>query len=134
VGASDTPPSASYFPSSALEPMGGGNLSGRYRIGEGQIGARGAADVSRNGRRLGLDLYGERTLETRYVLQARAGVWTWDDGLRPDRDATNVGYVLGAGYKLFPRSLVLADFQHDMNRIAGQRFRAMLWLSIALSK
>jgi hypothetical protein len=44
-----------------------------------------------------------------------------------------VGYVLGAGYKLFPRSTVLADFQHDMNRDAGQRFRAMLWLTIALS-
>ena len=81
-----------------------------------------------------MDVYGERTLETRYVLQARTGVWQWNDKLRSDRDATNFGYVLGVGYKLFPRSLVLADFQHDMNRIAGQRFRAMLWLTIALAK
>jgi len=123
-----------YYPPRALDPMAGANLAGRYRIGEGHIGARGAADVSATGRRLGLDVYAERTLETRYLLQARIGTWTWEDEQRPDRDATNLGYVLGAGYKLFPRSLVLADFQHDMNRIAGQRFRAMLWLSVAFSK
>jgi hypothetical protein len=125
---------ANYLPKGPIDPMGGANVSGRYRIGEGHVGLRGAADVSRTGQRLGLDLYAERTLETRYVLQARAGVWGWEDKQRPDRDATNLGYVLAAGYKLFPRSLVLADFQHDMNRIAGQRFRAMLWLSIAISK
>jgi hypothetical protein len=125
---------ASTYPSSAIDPMGGGNLSARYRFGEGHIGARGAADVTRTGQRMGLDVYAERVLETRYVLQARTGLWSWNDELRPDRDATSFGYVLGAGYKLFPRSLVLADFQHDMNRLAGQRFRAMLWLSVAISK
>jgi hypothetical protein len=122
------------YPGSSIDPMGGATLAGRYRIGDGQIGARGAADVHRTGDRLGMDLYGERTLETRYVFQARAGVWQWNDKERPDRDATNLGYVLGAGYKVFPRSLLLADFQHDMNRLAGQRFRAMLWLTLALSK
>jgi hypothetical protein len=123
-----------YYPSSKLDPMGGANLAGRYRIGDGIIGARGVADLARSGDRIGIDVYGERTLETRYVLQGRTGVWQWNDKLRPDRDATSFGYVLGAGYKLFPRSLVLVDFQHDMNRIAGQRFRTMLWLTIALSK
>lgn len=126
--------SANYYPSSKFEPMGGANAAVRYRIGEGVIGARGAADLARSGDRIGVDVYGERTLETRFVLQARTGVWHWNDKLRADRDAASVGYVLGAGYKLFPRSLVLVDFQHDMNRIAGQRFRAMLWLTIALSK
>ncbi|MBX3206928.1 MAG: hypothetical protein KF764_17790 [Labilithrix sp.] len=124
---------ANYYPSGAIDPMGGANLSGRYRIGDGHVGARGVADIHRSGDRIGMDVYGERTLETRYVLQARSGVWHWNDKLRADRDATNFGYVLGVGYKLFPRSLVLADFQHDMNRIAGQRFRAMLWLTVALA-
>ncbi len=125
---------ANYYPSSAFEPMGGGNLSARYRVGEGHIGARAAADLASSGDRIGLDVYGERTLETRYVLQARTGVWHWSDDLRADRDATNVGYVLAAGYNLFPRSKVLVDFQHDMNRIGGQRFRTMLWLTVALTK
>ena len=44
---------------------------------------------------------------------------------RADRDATSFGYVAGAGYKLFPRSLVMAEFEHNMNRIVGQRFRVM---------
>lgn len=125
---------SNVYPTSSLDPMGGGNVAARYRVGEGVVGARGAVDVHGSGSRFGLDLYAERTLETRYVLQARSGVWHWSDELRDDRDATNIGYVLGAGYKLFPRSLLLADFQHDMNRLAGQRFRAMLWLTVALSR
>lgn len=122
-----------YYPSSGIDPMGGANLAARYHIGEGAIGARGAADVAQSGDRLGMDLYGERTLETRYVMSGRAGVWRWNDTLRPDRDATSFGYVAGAGYKLFPRSLVMAEFEHNMNRIAGQRFRVMIWLTLALS-
>lgn len=114
------------------DPMGGLNLAGRYRMGEGSLGVRGVADFAQSGDRLGMDVYGERTLETRYVFQARTGVWSWSDDLRRDRDAVNVGYVLGAGYKLYPRSMVLADFQHDMNRVGGQRLRAMIWLSVAL--
>jgi hypothetical protein len=125
---------ANYWPASSLDPMGGGDVSARYHMGEGVIGARGALDVAGNGDRVGLDVYGERTLETRYVFQGRVGVWQWNDQLRPDRDATDLGYSVGCGYKVLPRSLVLADFQHDINRIAGQRFRAMLWLTIALSK
>lgn len=126
--------SQNQYPSSGLDTMGGANAAVRYRIGEGQLGARAAGDVHRTGDRVGVDVYGERTIETRYVLQGRAGVWHWSDELRDDRDATNLGYVVGAGYKLFARSLVLLDFQHDMNRIAGQRFRTMLWLTVATSK
>jgi hypothetical protein len=136
-GISDASPPAvsggNYYPGSGIQPMGGANVSGRYRFGEGSFGARAAADLADNGDRIGVDVYGERTLETRYVFQGRLGVWQWDDKLRADRDATDLGYSVGAGYKIFPKSLLLADFQHDMNRIAGQRFRAMLWLTIALS-
>ena len=127
-------PDANYFPKSSLDVMGGGNLSARWHFGEGAVGARSNADFAKNGERLGIDFYGERTLETRYVLSARAGVWQWDDKLRTDRDAVSFQYVAGVGYKLWSRSLVFADFEHDMNRIAGQRFRGMLWLSLAVSK
>ena len=81
-----------------------------------------------------MDVFGDRTLETRWVLQGRVGGWQWKDQLRPDRHAASVGYVAGVGYKLFERSLVLADFEHNINRIEGQRFRLMLWLSIAVTK
>ena len=65
---------------------------------------------------------------------ARAGLWQWDDKLRTDRDAVSFQYVAGVGYKLWARSRVFADFEHDMNRISGQRFRGMLWLSLAVNK
>ena len=126
--------SADTYPSSALEPMGGGNLSARYRFGEGQLGARGAADLAKTGERLGIDLYGERTIETRYVFQGRTGVWQWNDKEREDRNAVSFQYVAGVGYKIMPRSLALAEFEHDINRIVGQRFRVMLWLSLAVAK
>jgi hypothetical protein len=125
---------ANYYPSSALDPMGGANLAARYRFGEGSLGARGAADVARSGDRVGMDVFGERTLETRYVFSGRAGLWHWDDKLRPERDALSFGYVTGVGYKLFPRSLALVEFEHNVNRIAGQRFRVMLWLTLAVAK
>jgi hypothetical protein len=123
---------ANYYPSSSIEVMEGGNASARWHMGEGSLGARTALDFAKNGDRAGLDVYGERTLETRYVFQARVGVWQWNDNLRADRDATSLQYVLGAGYRILPRSLALVDFEHDMNRIAGQRFRVMAWLNFAV--
>jgi hypothetical protein len=126
--------SGNYYPSSKIDAAVGGNLSARYRFGEGVYGARGLVDVARSGDRYGADVYGERTVETRYVFQGRTGLWHWNDKLRPDRDAVGFQYVLGVGYKLFPRSLVLADFEHDINRIGGMRYRAMLWLTLAVSK
>lgn len=125
---------ASAFPKSGLDVMGGGNVAARWHFGEGAIGTRGNADVARNGQRLGLDFYGERTLETRYVLSARAGIWQWEDRLREGRDAASFQYVAGVGYKLWQRSLVFMDFEHDMNRLVGHRFRGMLWLSLAVTQ
>jgi hypothetical protein len=125
---------ANDFPKRGIDVMGGGNVAARWHFGEGAVGARGNADAARNGQRVGLDVYGERTLETRYVLSARAGVWQWEDPLRPDRDAVSFQYVAGAGYKVWPRSLVFVDFEHDINRLVGHRFRGMLWLSLAVTK
>jgi len=120
--------------SGAFEPMAGGDVSVRYRWGEGQFGARGAGDFALSSDRIGLDAYAERVLETRYVLQGRVGLWQWNDAERPDNNAVSAQYVLGAGYKLMPKSLVLAEFEHDSNRISGQRFRVMLWLNLAVTK
>jgi len=136
--ASNTSPNnlgaANYYPSGSLDLMGGGNLAARYKMSNGVYGLRGAADVAKTGDRLGMDFFGERTIETRYVVSARAGLWHWDDHLRPDRDAASFQYTAGVGYKLWPRSLAFAEFEHNINRIAGQRFRVMLWLTLAVNK
>jgi hypothetical protein len=107
-------------------------LAGRYKWGDGQIGFRGAADFGQNGERVGGDLSGEDLLEARYLFRARLGVWQWDDKLRPDRDATNFGYVLGVGYRFAPRCQTVFEWQQDMNRLVGQRFRTMLTVSVAV--
>ena len=83
---------------------------------------------------MGGDVSGQRILETRYVLRGRLGVWQWDDKLRADRDATNFGYMLGAGYRFASRSQAVFEWQHDMNRLVGQRFRALLTLSFAVTR
>jgi hypothetical protein len=112
----------------------GGDVGAKYKWGEGHLALRGAADFGDAGDRVGGDLSGQRVLETRYVLAARLGVWQWDDKLRPDRDATNFGYMLGTGYRFASRCQAMFEWQHDMNRLVGQRFRALLTLSVAFGR
>ena len=112
----------------------GGNLAARYKWGEGSLGLRAAADFGDAGDRVGGDVTAQRVLETRYLLQGRVGVWQWDDKLRPDRDATNFGYMLGVGYRFAPRCQTMFEWQHDINRLVGERFRALLTLSVAVGR
>jgi hypothetical protein len=140
VQTSEAQPNASlltqgaYFPSNPLGFDGGGDFSARYKFGEGSLGMRASGNFGQAGDRVGGDVTGERVFETRYVVTGRVNVWQWDDKLRPDRDATSAGYVAGLGYRFAPRSQTMFEFQHDINRLAGQRFRAMIWLTLAVTK
>jgi hypothetical protein len=123
-----------YYPSNGTPFDEGGSLAARYKFGEGVYGVRGSGNFGDGGDRVGGDVYGERILETRYIFSARASLWQWDDKLRPDRSATSFGYVAGAGYQLAQRSRAMFEFDHNMNRLVGQRFRAMIWLTVAVTK
>jgi len=125
---------AGYYPTNGHPFDEGGDVAARYKWGEGSLGFRGAVDVGDAGDRVGGDVTAQRVLETRYLLQGRLGVWQWDDKLRPDRDATNVGYMLGAGYRFAPRCQAGVEWQHDINRLVGQRFRALLTVSLAFGR
>ena len=127
-------PSPNQFPTNNHQFDEGGNLSARYKWGEGVIGLRGQGNFGPEGDRVGADLNAQRVLETRFILSGRVGVWQWDDKIRPDRDATDFTYVLGAGYRVAARSQFMVEWQHDMNRLVGQRFRLMLWLTFAVTK
>jgi len=109
-------------------------LHARWRTGETNVALRGAGDFGDEGQRVGADLSGEHVFETRYVVRARAGVWQWKDDLRPDRDATTVNYVAAVGYRFAPRCQAMVDWEHDINRLVGQRFRLMLLLTLATTK
>jgi hypothetical protein len=127
-----SPTSTAGYPTNGHPFDGGGSLAGRYKWGGGNISLRSAADFGQTGERVGADVSGEDLVEARYVFRGRLGVWQWDDKLRPDRDATNFGYVLGVGYRFAPRCQTVFEWQHDMNRLVGQRFRVMLTLSVAV--
>jgi hypothetical protein len=68
------------------------------------------------------------------VASARVGVWQWDDKLRPDRDSVDFSYVLGLGYRFAERAQASVEWQHDINSLVGQRFRLLLWLTVAVTK
>jgi hypothetical protein len=123
-----------YYPTNGVAFDEGGGLAARYKWGEGLAGVRANANVGDGGDRIGGDVYGERVFETRYVATARASLWQWNDRLRPDRDATSFGYVAGVGYRFAPRSRAMFEWEHNMNRLSGQRFRFMLWLTVAVTK
>ena len=123
---------AECYPTSSVVFMGGGSAQIRYKTSNTHLGLRTNIQAGDGGRRAGGDVYGERTWLTHYVANARVGMWEWKDDLRPDREATSFGYVLGLGYRFFNRSFAGVDFQHDINRLVGQRFRLMFNLTLAV--
>jgi hypothetical protein len=125
---------ASYFPTNGHPFDEGGNFSARWRTGETTIALRGSGNFGDEGDRVGADLNAEHVFETRYVVSGRTGVWQWDDKLEPDRDSTSFNYVAGVGYRFAPRSQAKVEWEHDINSLVGQRFRLMLWLTLAVAK
>lgn len=109
------------------------NVAGRYRQGSVNVSLRGMLEAGSRGRRAGGDLAGEKSFDgDRYTVGARVSLYNWDDPIRPDRYATSFGYVLGAGYKPGPIADFHLEWEHDMNRLVGQRFRVVglvnLWV------
>jgi hypothetical protein len=123
-----------YYPSNGTPFDEGGSVAARYRFGEGVYGFRGSGNFGDGGDRIGGDVYAERTLETRYLFSGRASFWQWDDKIRPDRNAASFGYVAGVGYAFAQRARAMFEFDHHMNRLVGHRFRAMIWLTLAVTK
>lgn len=127
-------PTYDIFPGNGHPFDAGGNLSARYRTGATLVTARGAGNWGDAGDRVGGDVMGQHVFESRYVTSLRTGVWQWQDNLRPDRDATSFNYVLGVGYRFAPRMQSMFEFEHDINRLVGQRFRVLLTLNLAVGK
>jgi hypothetical protein len=125
---------AGIYPTNGHPFDEGADLGAKYKWGEGSLGLRGAANFGDAGDRVGADVTAQRALETRYLLSGRIGVWNWDDKLRSEGSVTNFGYMLGAGYRFATRCHTMFEFQHDMNKLVGQRFRALLTLSLAFGR
>lgn len=63
-------------------------------------------------------------------LDGRLSLWHVEDELRPDRAGLSFGAVVGATMRLGTIADLHADFEDDINRFVGHRFRAMAILSV----
>ncbi len=110
----------------------------RYDYGKGSVALRGGGETGERGHRLGGDVTGRRRFGSRYDGLVVLSLWDWSDALRRDRDATSFGYVVGAGFtpgpSFFTRSRFGVELEHEMNRLVGQRFRALLTLDLTVLK
>lgn len=111
----------------------GGHALLRYRFGDGSVSLRGLSNWGDQGERHGGELGGHRTLDGRILLDGRASLWHWSDTLRPDRDATSMSYVASLGYLFSSRARGTVEWEHSINRLVGQRFRTMVWLSVPVT-
>ncbi|MGA2449948.1 MAG: hypothetical protein ABTD50_14815 [Polyangiaceae bacterium] len=106
------------------------SASARWHGGATAVGFRAAGDFGAEGDRVGGDADAERVFETRTIVRGRLGLWHWDDRLRPGRSALSLGCVAGIGYKFAPRSQGMVEWEQDMNRLVGQRFRVVFSLTV----
>jgi len=119
----------------AAERAPGGGLRMRYKWPTARLMLRGSALAGDMGRRVGADLSYDQRIWERYFIDGRLSLWDFKDNLRTDgfgktRDATSVGYVVGAGYKLTPDSNAMLQWEHDMNRLVGMRYRILAVLNV----
>jgi hypothetical protein len=109
------------------------NVSGRYRFGTADLGLRGSMQAGARGHTGGADVTAEKRFDGgRYRTYGRVSLYDWSDPLRPDRDATSFGYVLGAGVRPVQSADLRLEWEHDMNRLVGQRFRIVALLNLRL--
>ena len=107
----------------------------RYRYDTGLFGLRGLSETGDRGHRGGGDLYTEQYfLARRWTALARVSVYDWKDNTRPDRNATSFGYVIGGGFRPSPVAEAMVEWEHDMNRLVGQRFRILALLNLTVTK
>jgi hypothetical protein len=126
-------PRVTYDTASSYAP--GGGLRGRYKWATATMVLRGSVLDGDQGRRVGADLSLDKVIDGRYLLDGRLSLWNFQDKLRSDGDrnsrtATSIGYVLGAGYKLSPEATTQLQFEHDVNRLVGMRYRLFAVLNV----
>jgi len=111
------------------------NVAARYRLGSGALGLRGMMQAGERGHRAGGDVYGDQSFVSgKLSLGARVSLYDWNDPLRPDRSATSFGYVLGVGFKPGSIADVRVEWEHEMNRLVGHRFRVVGLLNLWVLK
>lgn len=113
----------------------GGGLRARYRWPTAKLMLRGSGITGDQGMRVGADVAYDKVFAERWLFDGRVSLWRFSDKLRADangntRDATSVGYVVGAGYRFSPEANGMLQWEHDMNRLVGMRYRVLAVLNV----
>lgn len=112
-----------------------GSAHGRYRWSTGRATIRGVLELGVRGRREGLDIGSERSFRGgKYGISIRGSIFDWRDDLRPDRSATSVGYVVGGLWRPGPMADVLLEWEHNSNKLIGQRFRVLALVQFVVNR
>lgn len=109
------------------------SANGRYRWSKGRASLRGVLETGERGRREGVDVSGERDFSGRkYTAMLRGSLYDWRDDLRPDRSATSFGYVVGGAWRPAELAEVMLEWEHNMNRLVGQRYRVLAMVNLTV--
>lgn len=110
-----------------------GFVTGAYRYPAGHVILRATDEQGARGHVRGVDLSTLRRFHGGlYDATALVSTYDWDDPLRPGRSGTSFTYVLGAGHRPFERTRVGVEWEHSMNEVVGQRYRALATLGVTV--
>lgn len=114
-----------------------GNVGARYRWSNGYVGGdamleTGFGDEATNrGNRYGGGFYGKQdVVGGLFWIGARVNGYHWNDPTRQGRDATSFGYVVAPELLPWEYTKFRVEWQHDTNRLVGQRFRMMGYITL----
>jgi len=87
----------------------------------------GFGDESTNrGRRVGGTVSAQQAIVPGlFWLGGRLSAYEWHDPLRPERDAASLGYVVAPEIQPLQFGKLRVEWEHEMNRLVGQRFRVL---------
>lgn len=111
------------------------SLNTDYRWGRGSVAFDSFTQLGDRGYRWGGDITTRQLFASRrYEAMVVLSLHEWSDDLRPQRDATSFGYVLGGGYNIDASSTTRLGLQweHYANRLVGQRYRLLATLDFSL--
>jgi hypothetical protein len=103
-----------------------GSLDALYKFARGTGSLRLMDEQGDRGKRRGGDVALRHFFDDgRYDANGVVSLYQWSDALRPDGDIASFSYVVGGGYRPFPKTRVGIEWEHSMNVLVGQRFRAL---------
>jgi hypothetical protein len=112
-------------------------VSGVYRWSDGSAGLAAGGELGDERHTVGVDAtMRQEFFGGFYDTLVVVSLYDWSDSLRPTRDATSFTYVLGGGISPFgalaSTGRIGVEWEHTVNRLVGQRFRALATLEFTV--